>query len=98
MVARSPIQRAMTLSFDPLTCPDWTTRLKNMMRSTGELIAWVRIPSLNTNVAASDTVIYIYYGNSDVASSTQNVSAVWDSNYVGVWHLDESPANGGYPF
>ena len=66
--------------------------------TTGELIAWVRIPSLNTNVAASDTVIYIYYGNSDVASSTQNVSAVWDSNYVGVWHLDESPANGGSHF
>ena len=65
---------------------------------TGELIAWVRIPSLNTNVAASDTVIYIYYGNSDVASSTQNVSAVWDSNYVGVWHLDESPVNGGSHF
>ena len=61
---------------------------------TGELIAWVRIPSLNTNAAASDTVIYIYYGNSDVASSTQNVSAVWDSNYTGVWHLNESPANG----
>ena len=62
--------------------------------TTGELTAWVRIPSLNTNAAASDTVIYIYYGNSDVASSTQNVSAVWDSNYMGVWHLDESPANG----
>ena len=62
--------------------------------TTGELIAWVRIPSLNTNAAASDTVIYIYYGNSDVATSTQNASAVWDSNYMGVWHLDESPANG----
>ena len=62
--------------------------------TTGELIAWVRIPSLNTNAAASDTVIYIYYGNSDVATSTENVSAVWDVNYTGVWHLDESPANG----
>ncbi len=60
--------------------------------TTGELIAWVRIPSLNTSAAASDTVIYIYYGNSDVASSTQNATAVWDSNYMGVWHLDEDAA------
>jgi hypothetical protein len=62
--------------------------------TTGELVAWVRIPTLNTNAAASDTVIYVYYGNSDVATSSQNVSGVWDANYAGVWHLDEAPANG----
>ena len=59
------------------------------------LAAWVRIPSVNTNAASSDTVIYVYYGNSDVPSSTQNANGVWDSDYVGVWHLSESPNDGG---
>ncbi|MGD8989249.1 MAG: DUF2341 domain-containing protein, partial [Syntrophobacterales bacterium] len=62
--------------------------------ATGELVAWVNIPSVNTNAASSDTVIYIYYGNSDVTSSTQNANAVWDTNYAAVWHLSESPDDG----
>ena len=62
--------------------------------TTGTVVAWVRVPSLNTTVSASDTVIYVYYGNSDITSSIENVSGVWDTDYVGVWHLEESPANG----
>ena len=58
--------------------------------TTGQLIAWVRIPVLNTKTASSDSVIYMYYGNSDVANSSQNAAGVWDSNYMGVWHLKES--------
>ena len=53
--------------------------------TTGELVAWVRAPSI-----ANGTVIYVYYGNCAVNSSTQHASAVWDSNYKGVWHLKES--------
>jgi hypothetical protein len=60
--------------------------------TTGELVAWVRVPSVNTSAASSDTVIYIYYGNSDVTTSTQNVNGVWDDNYLGVWHLKEDPS------
>ncbi|MFQ5948115.1 MAG: DUF2341 domain-containing protein, partial [Acidimicrobiia bacterium] len=60
--------------------------------STGELVAWVRVPSVKTNNVAntSDTVIYIYYGNSAVTTSTQNAAGVWDANHEGVWHLDET--------
>ncbi len=59
--------------------------------ATGELVAWVRIPSLNTNDVSntSDTVIYIYYGNSTVTTPNENPTGVWDANYKGVWHLDE---------
>jgi hypothetical protein len=64
--------------------------IEKYVDTSGEMVAWVRIPSVNTNAASSDTVVYIYYGNSDITSSTQNVSGVWDSNYVGVWHLDET--------
>ena len=64
--------------------------IEKYVDTSGEMVAWVRIPSVNTNAASSDTVVYIYYCNSDITSSTQNVSGVWDSNYVGVWHLDET--------
>ena len=56
--------------------------------ATGELVAWVKIPSL---FAQNNTLIYMYYGNTSV-SSQQDVVNVWDSNYVGVWHLKENPA------
>ncbi|MHC4707857.1 MAG: DUF2341 domain-containing protein, partial [Planctomycetota bacterium] len=51
------------------------------------LVAWVRIPTLYYD---KDTVIYMYYGNSSVASATENPNGVWDDNYMGVWHLTES--------
>lgn len=52
--------------------------------STGGVIYWVKIPELSHT---TDTVIYMWYGNSNITASQQNPSGVWDSNYVGVWHL-----------
>jgi len=57
--------------------------------STGALVAWVEIPSLSVS---TDTVIYIYYGNSNVASPQDNPTGVWDSSYKSVWHLKEDPS------
>ena len=51
--------------------------------STGQLIAWVSVPTLSASV---DTVLYVYYGNASAANQ-QNPTGVWDSNYEGVWHL-----------
>lgn len=56
--------------------------------STGNLIAWVKVPSLS---ATANTDIYMYYGNSG-ASNQQNITGTWNSNYKGVWHLDENVA------
>jgi hypothetical protein len=55
--------------------------------TTGELVAWVRVPSINVG-----TVIYMDYGNSCVISPTQNPTGVWDANFKGVWHLKEATA------
>ena len=38
--------------------------------STGELIAWVRLPSVNAQAARSDTVICLNYGNASITAST----------------------------
>ena len=50
----------------------------------------MRLPAVKTDSHTEDTKIYVYYGNSNVTSSTENVDGVWDVNYVGVWHLKES--------
>ncbi|MCH7774014.1 MAG: DUF2341 domain-containing protein, partial [Bacteroidetes bacterium] len=55
--------------------------------STGQLAAWVKIPSLSSS---TDTEFYLYYGNSS-CSSQQDAANVWDSNYKGVWHMNDSP-------
>jgi RHS repeat-associated protein len=55
--------------------------------ATGQIIAWVRIPTLSHT---SDTVLYMFYGNSSITTSQQNPVGVWDSNYLDVLHLDES--------
>ncbi len=66
--------------------------IESYTASTGEIIMWVRIPSL-----VSATKIYLFYGNSSISSFQGNVTSngvtgVWDSNYKGVWHLREDPS------
>ncbi|MCK5641932.1 MAG: DUF2341 domain-containing protein, partial [Gammaproteobacteria bacterium] len=51
-----------------------------------QLVAWVRIPSLSTSI---DTKITMYYGNSTMGSQ-ENPTGVWNSNFIGVWHLKET--------
>ena len=54
--------------------------------STGELVAWVDVPSVSST---SDTVLYMYYGNPS-APNQQNAPETWDSDYVLVQHLQET--------
>ena len=69
------------------TASDGVTKLAHEIESynasTGQLIAWVSVPSVSP---AGDTVIYVYYGNGS-ATDQQNKTAAWDSNFEGVWHL-----------
>jgi hypothetical protein len=54
--------------------------------TTGELTAWVKIPTLSST---QDTTLYLYYGNPN-ADNQQNIEATWDSNFLAVYHLDET--------
>jgi hypothetical protein len=69
------------------TASDGLTKLNHELEyynpSTGQVIAWVQIPSLSPT---ANTVIYVYDGNPSAANQ-QNPTAVWDSNYKGVWHF-----------
>ena len=55
--------------------------------SHAHLVAWVKVNASSI----TDTVISMYYGN-PTASNQQNPTGVWDENYMGVWHLKESPS------
>jgi hypothetical protein len=52
--------------------------------STGEVNYWIKVPTLSHT---ADTVIYMFYGNPLVTTSQSNKTAVWDSNYAGVYHF-----------
>ena len=53
--------------------------------TTGAIEVWVNVPTVAT---ATDTVIYMFYGDSSVLTYQGGaVGAVYDSNYKGVWHL-----------
>jgi len=77
------------------TDDDGSTKLDHELErwdnGTGELIAWVKVPSLPNAV---DKDLYVYYGNSGAADQ-QNAPGVWSNGYVGVWHLREDPGPGG---
>jgi hypothetical protein len=49
--------------------------------ATGDF--WVKVPTISSS---ADTTIYAFYGKSD-ASDGSTATAVWDSNFKGVWHL-----------
>jgi len=53
---------------------------------TGHLVAWVKVPALSST---ADTVIYMYYGNLNCPSQ-QSKTAVWNTNYLMILHLNES--------
>ena len=59
--------------------------------TTGELIAWVNVTTISDSV---DTVFYMYYNDSDGGYPVgYNPESVWDANYVGVYHFNESTGN-----
>lgn len=73
------------------TDSDGTTQLDHEIElfngTTGQLIAWVRVPTLS---GTESTDLYMYYGNA-AAPNMQNPSGVWDNTYNAVWHLNENP-------
>ncbi|MEM7391754.1 MAG: hypothetical protein AAF492_05335, partial [Verrucomicrobiota bacterium] len=64
--------------------------------TNGNSYLWVQVPAL----VPGHTVMTAYWGRASASTSpvyTVN-GAVWSEGYEGVWHLDESPPNGGVHF
>lgn len=58
--------------------------------TTGNFIAWVKIPALSSSL---DTTIYLFYGDPTINSPQSTGSAVWDNNFKAVWHLQTLGGN-----
>ncbi len=56
---------------------------------TGHYIGWVNIPTLSFS---ANTIINMYYGNAAVVTD-QSSPITWDTNYVGVYHLNSITAS-----
>ena len=54
--------------------------------TTGAVNYWVQVPLVSHT---TNTVIYMFYGSQSITSDQSNKTAVWDANYVGVWHLSD---------
>ena len=56
--------------------------------TNGNSFVWVQIPALTNN-----TLIYAWWGNpaATTAPGYTTNGAVWSGNYLGVWHLNQTP-------
>jgi len=66
--------------------------LEKYVDTNGQLIAWVRIPILSSNVTP---YIYMYYGGKD-PSNQWNKTNTWETNAVMVQHLAETAGGKHY--
>ena len=55
---------------------------------TGQLIAWVNVPSLSSS---ADTILYVYYGNA-TCQNQENAAGTWDPSYIAVYHMNDTAA------
>jgi phosphatidylethanolamine-binding protein (PEBP) family uncharacterized protein len=60
--------------------------LESYNPATGELFAWVRVPTLSNGI---NSQIRIFYGNPQIVTN-QSSAATWDSGFSGIWHLNNN--------
>lgn len=65
-------------------------QIEKYVATTGQYVAWVKVPAINSS---SNTVLGMYYGKAGVGVNP-STTAVWDANYMGVWHFNNSVADG----
>ncbi len=74
------------------TAADGSTSLAHEIESwnsaTGELKAWVNVPSVSS---ASATTIYAYYGAAD-APAQDDTRSTWSTSFEAAWHLNRDPS------
>jgi hypothetical protein len=55
--------------------------------STGSVTFWVQAPAVSHT---TDTVIYLFYGNTSISTFQGNKNGTWDKNYVAVYHMTDN--------
>ncbi|MEM9326010.1 MAG: DUF2341 domain-containing protein, partial [Bacteroidota bacterium] len=73
------------LKFATLDGTDLTYESEEYDPVTGRLRAWVNIPTLS---GSTNTAFYLYYGNCSAIADPSS-SATWNSDFAGVYHMDD---------
>ena len=77
------------IKFMAVDCSCWLDhQIEKYDATTGELIVWVKIPSLSYD---ENTEIEMYYGNPSISSDLSTTN-VWDNNFVSRYHLNQDPS------
>jgi hypothetical protein len=58
--------------------------------TAGTMVAWVKIPQLSHT---ADTVFFLFYGDPSINTPQNAPTGVWDSNFAGVYHLNDNAGN-----
>lgn len=66
--------------------------VEKYVATTGEVVYWVRIPTLSYTV---NTVFYMAYGDSGISTSQEDIPGVWDTNFQAVLHLGDGTTLSG---
>lgn len=59
-------------------------QIERWVQSTGELVAWVKVPSVSD---LTDTVFYLSYADGSTTNRS-NAASVWSNQFRGVYHMD----------
>ena len=62
-------------------------QIERYTASTGEYIAWVKIPTL---YATTNTNIHMYYGNA-IVNTDPSTTNTWSANHGAVYHMNQVP-------
>jgi hypothetical protein len=59
-------------------------------QSSGDLRAWVKVPSIPSGSA---TTVYLHYGDGTTVDRSDK-PGTWSNGFEAVWHLEEAPSSG----
>jgi len=69
---------------DPGCATKLSHEVETYNATSGAVNYWVKAPTVSH---ATDITLYMCYGNSSITTDQSNKTAVWDSNFVSVYHL-----------
>ncbi|MCQ6958253.1 DUF2341 domain-containing protein [Mucilaginibacter aquariorum] len=75
---------------DPTSSTELNYQVESYNQTTGTLLVWVKIPTL---YAATNNTLSFYFGSLTPAHSATFYSNTWPSDYLAVYHFNESPTS-----
>jgi len=83
----------ITFSLDSLGNSPIAWEFESWDPVTGVCVFWLKLPTVSHT---TDQVFYLHYNNPSISSFQGSVAgSVWDNNYLGVWHMNQTITGAG---